>query len=111
MLLQWIIERQKPLEFANEADVALIGSGIKTREISIDNEILSKLHLEPSRQLIGAQCPGALLLAKLGLIGPQSNCNLPACTDLTSKHWIIEAGVPILDAPFVAHGNCVLGNC
>ena len=37
------------------------------------------------------------MLAKLGLVG-----NLPACTDLTTKPWVIEAGVDVLDAPFVA---------
>ena len=61
----------------------------------------------PSRQLIGAQCSGTLVLAKLGLIG-----DLPACTDLTTKPWVIEAGVRVLDAPFVAHGNvATAGGC
>lgn len=101
------IQRQKPLEFATEADAVIIGSGIKTREIAEDQELISKIALDPSRQLIGAQCSGTLLLAKLGLIG-----SLPACTDLTTKPWVIEAGVEVLDAPFVAHGNiATAGGC
>jgi len=101
------IQRQKPLEFASEADAVLIGSGIKTRQIAADPEILSRIVLDPSRQLIGAQCSGTLLLAKLGLVG-----RLPACTDLTTKPWVIEAGVDVLDAPFVAHGNVAsAGGC
>lgn len=101
------IQRQKPLEFASEADAVLIGSGIKTREIAADSELLARIALDPSRQLIGAQCSGTLLLAKLGLIG-----SLPACTDLTTKPWVIEAGVEVLDAPFVAHGNvATAGGC
>ncbi|RNJ51775.1 DJ-1/PfpI family protein [Methylocystis hirsuta] len=101
------IQRQKPLEFASEADAVLIGSGIKTREIAADSELLARIVLDPSRQLIGAQCSGTLLLAKLGLIG-----GLPACTDLTTKPWVIEAGVEVLDAPFVAHGNvATAGGC
>jgi hypothetical protein len=37
---------------------------------------------------------------------------LPACTDLTTKPWVIEAGVRVLDAPFVAHGNvATAGGC
>ena len=37
---------------------------------------------------------------------------LPACTDLTTKPWVIEAGVEVLDAPFVAHGNvATAGGC
>ncbi len=101
------IQRQKPLEFAGEADAVLIGSGIRTREIAADAEMLARIELDPARQLIGAQCSGTLLLAKLGLIG-----DLPACTDLTTKPWVIEAGVDVLDAPFVAHGNvATAGGC
>lgn len=101
------IQRQKPLEFLTEADAILIGSGIKTRDYAADPAFLSRLTLDPSRQLIGAQCSGTLLLAKLGLIG-----DLPACTDLTTKPWVIEAGVNVVDAPFVAHGNvATAGGC
>lgn len=101
------IERQQPLDFVAKADAVIIGSGIKTREIAADPLMLGRIRLDPSRQLIGAQCSGTLLLAKLGLIG-----NLPACTDLTTKPWVIEAGVEVLDAPFVAHGNvATAGGC
>ena len=101
------VQRQRPLEFAAEADAVLIGSGRKTREIAADAELLSRIALDPSRQLIGAQCSGTLILAKLGLVG-----DLPACTDLTTKPWVIEAGVEVLDAPFVAHGNvATAGGC
>lgn len=101
------VQRQKPLEFAAEADAVLVGSGIKTREIAADAGLLDRIKLDPARQLIGAQCSGTLLLAKLGLIG-----NLPACTDLTTKPWVIEAGVTVIDAPFVAHGNvATAGGC
>ena len=101
------IQRQKPLEFLAEADAVLIGSGIKTRDYAADPAFLSQLELDPSRQLIGAQCSGTLLLAKLGLIG-----DLPACTDLTTKPWVVEAGVNVVDAPFVAHGNvATAGGC
>lgn len=101
------VQRQQPLEFAAEADVVLIGSGIRTREIAADPEMLARIRLDPARQLIGAQCSGTLLLARLGLIGA-----LPACTDLTTKPWVIEAGVEVIDAPFVAHGNvATAGGC
>jgi transcriptional regulator GlxA family with amidase domain len=101
------VRRQQPLAFANEADAVIIGSGIKTREIAADGALLDQIKLDPSRQLIGAQCSGTLLLAKLGLIG-----DLPACTDLTTKPWVIAAGVRVLDAPFVTHGNvATAGGC
>lgn len=101
------VRGQKPLAFAGEAEAVLIGSGVRTREIAADAGLLAQIRLDPSRQLIGAQCSGTLLLAKLGLIG-----DLPACTDLTSKPWVIEAGVNVIDAPFVAHGNvATAGGC
>lgn len=101
------IERQRPLDFATDADAVIIGSGIRTREIAADAALLGAIRLDSARQLIGAQCSGTLLLAKLGLIG-----DLPACTDLTTRPWVIEAGVEVLDAPFVAHGNvATAGGC
>lgn len=101
------VTRQRPVDFAGEADAVLIGSGIRTREIAADTALLGGLALDPARQLIGAQCSGTLLLARLGLIG-----TLPACTDLTTKPWVMEAGVEVIDAPFVAHGNvATAGGC
>src|SRR3546814_11898457 len=44
------VQRQKPLEFASEADAVLIGSGIKTREIAADRDLLARIALDPSRQ-------------------------------------------------------------
>jgi transcriptional regulator GlxA family with amidase domain len=101
------VTRQRGLDFAGEADAVLIGSGIKTREIAADVQMLARIKLDPTRQLIGAQCSGTLLLAKLGLVA-----DLPACTDLTTKPWVIEAGVTVIDAPFMAHGNvATAGGC
>lgn len=101
------IDAQKPLAFAQEADAVLIGSGIKTRDLVRDEALMAQIKLAPERQLIGAQCSGTLMLAKLGLIG-----SLPACTDLTTKPWVVEAGVEVIDAPFIAHGNvATAGGC
>lgn len=101
------VHRQRPLDFVAEADAVLIGSGVRTRDHAADAELLSRIQLDSARQLIGAQCSGTLLLAKLGLIG-----DLPACTDLTTKPWVIEAGVDVIDAPFIAHGNvATAGGC
>lgn len=102
-----VIQAQQPLEFANKADVVLFGSGIKTREIAADTTLLNSLRLNPAQQLIGAQCSGTLLMAKLGLID-----TLPACTDLTTKPWAQKAGINIIDAPFYAQNNlATAGGC
>jgi transcriptional regulator GlxA family with amidase domain len=68
---------------------------------------MTALRLDPQRQLIGAQCSGTLILAKLGLLGA-----VPACTDQTSKPWVQEAGVEVLNQPFYAQGNvATAGGC
>ena len=68
---------------------------------------MARLNLDPRRQLIAAQCSGTLLLAKLGLIGA-----MPACTDLSTKPWVIKAAVEVLNQPFFARGNvAAAGGC
>jgi transcriptional regulator GlxA family with amidase domain len=101
------IERQQPLGFVREADAVIVGSGRWTREVIADNTIMSALRLDPARQLIAAQCSGALILAKLGLLA-----GIPACTDTVTKPWVIEAGVTVLEQPFHATGNIAsAGGC
>ncbi|MGY6018870.1 DJ-1/PfpI family protein [Streptomyces spinosirectus] len=98
---------QRPLEFAAEADVVLIGSGVRTRDVVADDRLISRLPLDPARQLIGAQCSGALVLARLGLLG-----TMPACTDVKSRPYVEACGVTVLDAPFHAEGNiATAGGC
>jgi transcriptional regulator GlxA family with amidase domain len=95
------------LSQACAADAVLIGSGMKTREVALDRSIMDQLQLDAERQLIGAQCSGTFLLAKLGLTG-----QLSACTDNTSKPWVQAAGVRVVNQPFVAHGNiATAGGC
>lgn len=101
------VDVQQPLEFANEADVVLFGSGLYTRAIAENSALLDRLQLDPLRQLVGAQCSGTLLLARLGLLA-----DMPACTDLTSKPWVVEAGVRVEDTPFHARGPiATAGGC
>ena len=101
------IEAQQPLEFTSNADVVLVGSGIYTRDIAKDKRILDRISLNPSKQLVCAQCSGTLLLSVLGVLN-----DLPACTDLTTKPWVIDAGVEVLNQPFFAKGNiATAGGC
>ena len=101
------VQAQQPLEFANEADAVIFGSGIYTRAIAQNSALLDRLQLDPLRQMIAAQCSGALLLARLGLLA-----DMPACTDLTTKPWLVEAGVRVEDAPFHARGAiATAGGC
>ena len=102
-----VIQRHIDLQQASEADVVLVGSGMKTRDVVADPTLMAQLKLDPERQLIGAQCSGALILAKLGLLS-----QVPACTDLTTKPWVQEAGVEVLDQAFFSRGNiATAGGC
>lgn len=98
---------QRPMEFVTEADVVLIGSGVKARDVAADDRMLSRLPLDPARQLIGAQCSGALVLARLGLLD-----GMPACTDMKTRPFVEACDVTVLDAPFHAEGNvATAGGC
>jgi transcriptional regulator GlxA family with amidase domain len=102
-----VVESQQPLEFANQADAVIFGSGIYTRAIAENSTLLDRLQLDPLRQLIAGQCSGTLLMARLGLLA-----DMPACTDLTTKPWVTQAGVRIIDAPFHAKGPiATAGGC
>ena len=102
-----VIDAQASLNDANSADAVIVGSGLLTRDIVKDPAIMGELRLDPTKQLLGAQCSGTLILAKLGLLEDVS-----ACTDLTTKPWVEEAGVSVLDQPFFARGNiATAGGC
>jgi len=101
------VRAQSLLEEAAAADAVIVGSGLQTREVVANPELMARLALDPARQLIAAQCSGTLVLAKLGLLG-----KVPACTDLTTKPWVQEAGVEVLNQPFYAQGNvATAGGC
>jgi transcriptional regulator GlxA family with amidase domain len=101
------LEAQTSLAEASAADAVIVGSGRLTREVVADEALMSQLRFDRSRQLIGAQCSGALILARRGLLD-----GVPACTDLMSKPWVEEAGVRVLNQPFFADGNvATAGGC
>jgi transcriptional regulator GlxA family with amidase domain len=102
-----VVHAQSTLAEVGSADAVIVGSGIKTREIVNDPSVMSALRFDPARQLIGAQCSGTLVLAKLGMLNA-----IPACTDLMTKPWVQEAGVEVLNQPFFASGNiATAGGC
>jgi transcriptional regulator GlxA family with amidase domain len=102
-----VLEAQASLREASAADAVIVGSGMQTRQVVADAALMAQLRLDPSRQLLGAQCSGTLVLAKLGLLG-----GVAACTDLTTKPWVEEAGIAVLNQPFVAKGNvATAGGC
>jgi len=102
-----LLEAHISLPEACSADAVLVGSGMATRDVVQNPALMTQLKLDPARQLIGAQCSGTLILAKLGLLEGGV-----ACTDLTTKPWVVEAGVEVLNQPFFANGNvATAGGC
>lgn len=102
-----VLEAQATIADVVAADAVIVGSGVKTREVVADAALMAQLRLDPARQLVGAQCSGTLVLARLGMLA-----GLPACTDLTSRPWVVEAGVEVLEQPFIAKGNlATAGGC
>jgi transcriptional regulator GlxA family with amidase domain len=102
-----VIESMASLEEASAADAVIVGSGMQTREVVSDPTLMARLQLDPSRQLLAGQCSGTLILAKLGLLD-----GVPACTDLTTKPWVVDAGVEVLNQPFFAEGDiATAGGC
>ncbi|PRX31235.1 DJ-1/PfpI family protein [Paraburkholderia sp. BL18I3N2] len=102
-----VIEAQATLQEACDADAVIVGSGVRTRDVVADSELMAQLRLDPSKQLLGAQCSGTLVLARLGLLDGVS-----ACTDLTTKPWVQEAGIDVLNQPIFVSGNiATAGGC
>ena len=102
-----VMQRHIDLSCVADADAVLIGSGMKTRELAADEQLVKALSLDPSRQLIGAQCSGALMLQALGLLEQQA-----VCSDMTTRPWLEELGVKVLNKPFHASGNLAsAGGC
>jgi transcriptional regulator GlxA family with amidase domain len=101
------VHAQSNISEVKTADVVLVGSGIKTKEVVENSELMNLLQLDTKRQLVGSQCSGTLVLARLGVLGI-----VPACTDLTTKPWVQAAGISVLDQPFYASGNvATAGGC
>ena len=102
-----VLEAQATIRDACAADAVIVGSGVLTRQVVRDEALMAELQLDPARQLLGAQCSGTLVLARLGLLD-----GVPACTDLTTKPWVQEAGVEVLNQAFYASGNvATAGGC
>jgi transcriptional regulator GlxA family with amidase domain len=101
------VHTQQPFSFVNQADAVLFGSGKLTRTVMQDEKLMSVFQLDPSWQLIGSQCSGALIMKHLGLVE-----NTPICTDLVTRSSLVESGAQVLDKAFISKGNiATAGGC
>jgi transcriptional regulator GlxA family with amidase domain len=102
-----VVEAQRPLEFAEEADAVVIGSGMRTGAIAADAAVMGRIRLDPARQLIASQCSGALMLDRLGLLPGRI-----AATDLATRPALEACGIGVVEGAFHAAGNvATAGGC
>jgi transcriptional regulator GlxA family with amidase domain len=102
-----VVEAQRPLEFTAEADAVIFGSGMRTNAVADDPAILSRMIVEPRRQLLVGQCSGALVMTALGLLQ-----GMPACTDLVTRPSLEKRGQTVINQAFHARGNvATAGGC
>lgn len=94
------LEVHGSLEETRDADAVLLTSGDRTRALSKDAAFLAKLDLDPSRQLLGSMCSGALILGAKGLLK-----GLTATTYPTAWKELEAFGATPVEQPFVAHGR------
>jgi transcriptional regulator GlxA family with amidase domain len=88
------------LSEAGEADAILFASGRGTRRLIKDEAFLKALKPDPSRQLVGSMCSGALILAALGLLKDKKATTYP-----TVKRELESFGVEVVEKPFVQEGS------
>ena len=102
-----VVRSQQPFSYVNQADAVLFGSGTLTRSVVKNERLMAILKLGLSRQLIGSQCSGALILKHLGLVD-----GMPICTDSTTAPWLVEAGAEVIYQPFFSKDNiATTGGC
>jgi transcriptional regulator GlxA family with amidase domain len=94
------VQTHGALEETEESDVVIVASGQGTRALMTDAAWLARVRLDPTRQLIGSMCSGALVLAALGLLD-----GLSATTYPTAAAALASFGVEVVESPFVQHGN------
>lgn len=99
---------QADLDWTAAADAVLVGSGRDSALYAADADFIARLRLDPARQVIGAQCSGALLLHAAGLLPP----GRAICSDSMTRPQLEARGLTVLDQPFRADGNiATAGGC
>lgn len=88
------------LQETAEADAVIVASGPGARLMYRQPQFMAALRLDSGRQLIGAMCSGALILAAKGLLAGKRATTYP-----TSKALLEELGVEVVERAFVEEGR------
>lgn len=95
-----VIPTHNNISATNACDVVLFGSGLGARSKIKDDNYLSIFQLDPSKQLIGSMCSGALILAALGLLEGKKATTYPSAKNLSEEYE-----VEVVEKSFVREGN------
>lgn len=95
-------------ECLSNADAVLIGSGSDTAAMVQNRHFIDSIELQPSRQLLAAQCSGALILQSKGLLNGKS----VSVDRRTEKVLQSDQNIRLMEKPFTAQGNiATAGGC
>ncbi len=93
-----------------EADGVILCSGKGTRSLLKDQEYLSRLRLNPSKQYIGAQCSGSLILGALGLLnGVRVTAYPPVINELQSYGAKLVSESLVVHDKIATASSCLAG--
>ncbi len=93
-----VIQMHGKIDDVLQMDAVIVASGPATRQLMHDKTYLSRLSLESSRQFLGAQCSGSLILAGSGSLE-----GLSATTHASARLELESCGISFVAEPLVAH--------
>lgn len=95
------------IQYANFADIVLFSSGKGSRDVIKDPSFINTFTLDPTKQIIGSICSGALILGSLGLLEGKK-----ATTHPRAKLELQALNIDVVDMPIVCNGNiATAGGC
>ncbi|MDX1737145.1 MAG: DJ-1/PfpI family protein [Alphaproteobacteria bacterium] len=101
------IDTQQTIEYANDADVVLFGSGTKTADYVADDKFVGRFALDKTRQFIGSQCSGALFLQRLGLMGERISTDTMTAPKLENLGLEISTKALHVEGNVASAGGCL----
>ncbi len=99
-----------PVDLAAEADGVILCSGKGTRSLLTDKTYLTRLGIDPSRQFIGAQCSGTLILGALGFLkGVKVTAYPPILKELEKFEAIPIQKALVVENKLATASSCLAG--
>jgi len=99
-----------PIDAAAEAHAVILCSGRGTRSLLRDQEYLSRLKIDPNRQVLGAQCSGSLIMGALGFLkGVKVTAYPPILRELKEFEAVPVEKPLVIEGRFATASSCLAG--